>query len=83
MTEATKTQDFDSMLTELEKVVGQLEGELKLEEALALFEKGLSLSQECEKVLKDAEHKIEVLKKTAAGKIETEPFTLPDLTAQP
>jgi exodeoxyribonuclease VII small subunit len=80
MSEAIKTQDFDSMLTELEKVVGQLEGELKLEDALSLFERGLSLSQECEKFLKSAEHRIEILKKSA-GKIETEPFSLPDTTS--
>lgn len=80
MTEATKTQDFDSMLSELERVVGQLEGELKLEDALTLFERGLSLSQECEKFLKTAEQRIELLKKSA-NKIETEPFALPDVTS--
>jgi len=67
MSEATKTADFETMLSTLEKIVGQLEGELKLEEALALFEQGLHLSQECEKFLKGAEHKIEILRRTANG----------------
>ncbi|HEY9793322.1 MAG TPA: exodeoxyribonuclease VII small subunit [Candidatus Obscuribacterales bacterium] len=69
----TKSADFETMLAELEKVVGQLEGELKLEEALALFERGLGLSQDCEKLLKAAQQKIEVLKRTGSG-ITTEPF---------
>jgi exodeoxyribonuclease VII small subunit len=64
--EANKT-DFETMLSSLEKIVGQLEGELKLEEAMALFEQGLTLSQNCEQFLKHAENKIEILRRTASG----------------
>jgi exodeoxyribonuclease VII small subunit len=67
MSEEAKTTDFETMLSTLEKIVSQLEGELKLEEALALFEQGLGLSQECEKFLKHAENKIEILRRTASG----------------
>lgn len=74
MTEPKKSVDFESMLAELEKVVGQLEGELKLEEALGLFERGLGLSQECEKFLKAAQQKIEILKRSASGEISTSAF---------
>jgi exodeoxyribonuclease VII small subunit len=72
-TKSAKSADFETMLAELEKVVGQLEGELKLEEALALFERGLGLSQDCEKFLKAAQQKIEILKRTASG-VQTEAF---------
>ena len=71
--EEPKTQDFESMLGELEKIVKDLEGELKLEQALGVFERGLTLSQDCEKYLRVAEKRIEVLKRTATG-IQTEPF---------
>ncbi len=74
MTEATKTQDFEETMSELEKVVGKLESELKLEDALALFERGLTLSQSCEKYLNAAEQRIEILRKTATGAITVEPF---------
>jgi exodeoxyribonuclease VII small subunit len=67
MSEETKTNDFETKLATLEKIVSQLEGELKLEEALTLFEEGLGLSQECEEFLKHAENKIEILRRTAAG----------------
>jgi exodeoxyribonuclease VII small subunit len=66
--------DFEKSIVELEKVVNQLDDEIKLEKALALFEQGMKLSQECEKFLKAAEQKVEVLKKSADGGISIEPF---------
>lgn len=78
--EEEKTPDFESMLLELEKIVKDLEGELKLEQALGLFERGLVLSQDCEKYLRAAEQRIEILKRTAAG-IQTEPFEEVDALA--
>lgn len=72
MPEPVKNADFETMLSDLEKVVSELEGELKLEQALSLFEKGLVLSQECEKFLKNAENRIEILRKTSANTVHTE-----------
>lgn len=69
-----QTLDFEAALAELEKVVSELDGEVKLEKALALFDRGMRLSIDCESFLKGAEHKVEILRKTAAGTIETEPF---------
>jgi len=69
----TVTVDFETKLTELEKVVLELDGEVKLERALELFDKGMKLSVECETFLKGAEHKVEILKRTTSG-ISTEPF---------
>jgi len=66
--------DFEASLTKLEAVVKELDGEVKLEEALKLFEEGIKLSVECEKFIKSAEQKIEILKKTADGSIEAESF---------
>jgi exodeoxyribonuclease VII small subunit len=70
----TTGQDFESKLGELEKLVGALEGELPLEEALQLFERGITLSQDLEKYLQSAEQRIEVLKRAADGSIVTEPY---------
>ena len=69
----TKTLDFEATLTELEKVVNELDGEVKLERALELFDRGMKLSIDCETFLKGAEQRVELLKKTATG-ITTEPF---------
>lgn len=65
--------DFEATLSELEKVVTELDGEVKLERALELFDRGMKLSVDCETFLKGAEQKIEILKRTAAG-MTTEPF---------
>ena len=53
---------FEEALARLEEIADRLEGgELALEEAIALAEEGLKLSQRCEQQLKDAEGKIEQL----------------------
>lgn len=62
-----KTRDaaeetFERALARLEEIAERLEsGELALEEAIALAEEGLKLSQYCEKQLAEAEGKIEQL----------------------
>ena len=80
MTQA-KTLDFEAALVELEKVVGELDGEVKLERALELFDKGMKLSVDCETFLKSAEQKIEILRKTASGEIVAEKFDAPAIAA--
>lgn len=69
-----KGHDFEAALAELESVVLELEGEVKLEQALALFDRGTKLSQSCEQFLKSAEQKIEVLKRAASGAVTVEKF---------
>ena len=53
---------FEDQLTELEKVVEQLErGDLTLEESVGLFERGVHLSNACKGQLAIAESRIQVL----------------------
>lgn len=53
---------LEKSLEELEALVEKLEGgELPLERALAEFERGIKLTRECQRALKDAEQKIEIL----------------------
>lgn len=53
---------FETALAELEQVVTQLErGELKLEESLQLFERGVALTRECRASLDGAELKVKQL----------------------
>lgn len=53
---------FEESVTELENIVQNLEeGELALEDAMSLFERGLSLSQVSQEKLKDAEQKVQIL----------------------
>lgn len=68
---------FESALTKLETVVESMEsGDVPLAELLQHFEEGSKLLKVCETRLKEAELKIEQLKKTkdgaAFGKFQTE-----------
>lgn len=78
-----KGPDFEAALAELEDVVLELEGEVKLEQALALFDRGTKLSQSCEEFLKSAEQKIEILKRAASGAITVEKFEEPKDSKEP
>jgi exodeoxyribonuclease VII small subunit len=54
--------DFEKSLAKLEEVVEKLEsGDQPLEEALKLFEEGISLTRGCQQALKQAEEKITLL----------------------
>ena len=54
--------DFEKALAELETLVDTMEqGELSLEDALKQFERGIQLTRACQKALKDAEQKVEML----------------------
>jgi len=66
---------FEAGLEELEKVVKELEGgDLPLERALELFERGMKLSEACRKQLEEAETRIEILTRRA-GEIQPQPFS--------
>jgi len=53
---------FEASLNELDQIVGKLErGELKLEESLKLFERGVELTRLCRKSLETAELKVKQL----------------------
>lgn len=65
---------FEQQLTELEKVVEQLErGDLTLEANVALFERGMHLSEACKTELAGAEGRIQVLlQPSARGPVRVE-----------
>jgi exodeoxyribonuclease VII small subunit len=62
------TRTFDAALEELEATVKKLDaGELPLEEALAVYERGVGLVRECQELLDEAERRITELTETAQG----------------
>lgn len=51
---------FEKALAELEAIVTRLEsGKVDLEQSIAIYERGEALKKHCEKLLKDAEARIE------------------------
>ena len=76
--QASRPLSFEAGLTELESVVRELEGgELPLERALELFEKGVRLSETCRKQLEQAETRVEMLIRKN-NKMQAEPFQPPE-----
>ncbi len=66
---------FENGLQQLEGIVKEMEsGDLPLERALELFEKGMKLSEACRKQLEEAETRVETLIKRA-GEVAPEPFS--------
>jgi len=66
---------FETALTELENLVGQLEqGELPLEEVLQRFERGVNLVRVCQTALRLAEQKVEQVLERNGGDVEILPF---------
>lgn len=67
--------NFEQALTELEKIVKQLEsGNLPLEKALELFERGVKLARQCKEKLQKAELKVNKLIEDREGIFREEPF---------
>ena len=81
----TRTQDgasFEKDLERLEEIAAGLEeGGLPLEESLRQFEEGVALVRQCEKTLKAAERKIDMLVRGESGELEAVPFDEPDTDA--
>ena len=66
---------FEAALQELEETVQRLEsGNLLLDEAIALFERGQTLIQLCDAKLVQAELRVSQLLPTAAGDYREAPF---------
>jgi exodeoxyribonuclease VII small subunit len=79
MSEMTTTsiKDFEGAIAELESIVKKLEeGDLPLEQSLALYERGVQLSRFCHARLEQAERRIEILNER--GELKPAPSTLGD-----
>ena len=71
----TSIKDFEAAIAELESVVKKLEeGDVPLEQSLALYERGVQLSRFCHARLEAAERRIEIL--TERGEIKAAPPSL-------
>ncbi|MBW2498584.1 MAG: exodeoxyribonuclease VII small subunit [Deltaproteobacteria bacterium] len=67
---ASGSLSFEGALEELEGTVARLEqGEMPLEDALELFEKGVRLSRHCTATLEAAERRIEILMADREGEV--------------
>jgi exodeoxyribonuclease VII small subunit len=81
---AIDTLSFDDALADLQRTVAALEtGGQPLEEAIALYERGVALQARCEKLLGDAELRVQQLVARAGGVLETRDVSPEDATDEP
>ncbi len=68
-------KSFENSISELEAIVSRLEnGDVSLDESLSLFEKGIKLSKNCQRMLDAAEKKVSILLTNDDGEIVKEDF---------
>jgi exodeoxyribonuclease VII small subunit len=78
---AVETLAFDDALAELQRVVGELEaGGQPLEAELALYERGVALQARCERLIGDAELRVQQLVARAGGALETRDVQVEEAT---
>ena len=65
---------FEGTLKGLEKIVEELEKGLPLDVSLKKYEDGVKLAQQLSKRLEQAQKRVEVLMRTADGKLESKAF---------
>jgi len=75
-TRPVEEMSFEEALKELEEIVGELErGSVPLDKSIAIYERGEALKKHCEKLLKEAEARIEKITLDKDGKPSgTEPL---------
>lgn len=63
-TRKTKTPDFEKLLGELDKIVQRMEqGDQSLDQTMKDFERGMELSEQCQKSLDAAQQRVDKLVK--------------------
>ena len=63
-TRKTKTPDFEKLLGELDKIVQRMEqGDQTLDQTMKDFERGMELSEQCQKSLDAAQQRVDKLVK--------------------
>ena len=78
------TLSFDEALVQLQRAVADLEsGGQTLEASIALYERGVALQARCERLLGDAELRVQQLVARAGGALETHDVRPDEATEEP
>lgn len=74
-----KGLSFEEAIAQLENIVRELEsGRIKLDDAVAAYEKAMALKQLCEAKLKSAQLKIEKLEIMPDNEVKAAEFVVPE-----
>ncbi len=80
---SNRKNDFEASMKRLEEISTLMARDgITLEESLALYEEGVKLARECNKVLEDTERRIKILKLTDDGELVQEDFNAKQTEAE-
>ncbi len=72
-----KAMKFEDAMGELESIVKKLEaGEVKLDDAIAAYERGDALKKHCQAKLAEAQSRIDKIAQAAGGEVTSEPASI-------
>ncbi|MEE8445793.1 MAG: exodeoxyribonuclease VII small subunit [Alphaproteobacteria bacterium] len=72
-----KAMKFEDAMGELESIVKKLEaGEVKLDDAIAAYERGDALKKHCQAKLAEAQSRIDKIAQAADGEVTSEPASI-------
>ena len=75
VTEEIKKLSFEEAISELERIVEDLErGDIELEDSISIYERGVILKAHCEEKLKTAKMKIDKIVSHPDGDFSSEPL---------
>lgn len=75
MSKKQEEKSFEELMATLENIVQTLEkGDLNLDESVAKFEEGMTISKECNKMLENSEKRISILLENSDGEMEEKNF---------
>jgi exodeoxyribonuclease VII small subunit len=86
MSKASETQEhtFESAIARLEGLVEEMESDrMPLEQLLVAYEEGTNLVKVCQQKLTEAEKKIEVIQRKAAGEVVLKDFEVAASKSEP
>ncbi len=70
-----KGNSFEESIQELENIIQRMSsGDQPLEKSISEFERGIQITRECQKMLKEAEQRVELLTKSIDGESDVQPF---------
>lgn len=76
MSEKAKIADLETSLKEINEVIEKMEhSDLTLEQSLKHFEQGIGLIKNCQKILEEAEQKVQLLVANSNNPDDLKPYT--------
>ncbi len=78
MAGSTRKLKFEEAMQRLEAIVAAMEsGEIGIEDSLRKYEEAMALKAHCQRILDEAEQRIQKIQRNEAGELKIEPFEPP------